>query len=93
MYIRKGQNRNYPSPLFHFPQDPTVWMSRTLRDRIARRQQEKEEEADREKKEEEHTEKLRRERERQQEKLRRLNTSESLGMECEYFLHRALLTS
>ncbi|KAL4238308.1 hypothetical protein ACF0H5_003020 [Mactra antiquata] len=61
-------------------------MSQKLSDTIAKRKKQLEEEAereriDREKKKQEHDEKLKKERERQQEKLRRLNTSESLGIE------------
>lgn len=62
-------------------------MSQTLSETIAkkRRQLEEEQELNRieqEKKKQEHDEKVKKERERQQEKLRRLNTSESLGIEC-----------
>ena len=62
-------------------------MSQRLSDKIAQIQRQKEEEAEikrvkDEKKKQEHDEKVKKERERQQEKLRRLNTSESLGIEC-----------
>ncbi|XP_078314786.1 TOG array regulator of axonemal microtubules protein 1-like isoform X3 [Crassostrea virginica] len=58
-------------------------MSKAVKDRLARAQKLKEEELEqqrieRERKKQEHDEKLRKERERQQEKLKRLNTSESI---------------
>ena len=58
-------------------------MSKAVKDRLARAQKIKEEELEqqrieRERKKQEHDEKLRKERERQQEKLKRLNTSESI---------------
>ncbi|XP_052097637.1 TOG array regulator of axonemal microtubules protein 1-like isoform X12 [Mytilus californianus] len=61
-------------------------MSKAMRERLEKAQKKKEEEAEqqrieREKKKQEHDEKLRKERERQQEKLRRLNTNESIGIE------------
>ena len=64
-------------------------MSQRLSDKIAQIQRQKEEEAEYkrvkdEKKKQEHDEKVKKERERQQEKLRRLNTSESLGIECKF---------
>ena len=64
-------------------------MSQKLSDTIAKRKKQLEEEnererLEREKKKQEHDEKLKKERERQQEKLRRLNTSESLGIECKF---------
>ena len=62
-------------------------MSKAVKERLEREKKKKEEEAElqrieREKKKQEHEEKLRKERERQQEKLRRLNTNESIGIEC-----------
>ena len=71
-------------------QDPNnLRMSQRLSDKIAQMQRQKEEEAElkrveKEKKKQEHDEKVKKERERQQEKLRRLNTSESLGIECKF---------
>ena len=64
-------------------------MSQRLSDKIAQKQRQMEEEAElkrveKEKKKQEHDEKVKKERERQQEKLRRLNTSESLGIECKF---------
>ncbi|XP_071163833.1 TOG array regulator of axonemal microtubules protein 1-like isoform X35 [Mytilus edulis] len=61
-------------------------MSKAVKERLEREKKKKEEEAElqrieREKKKQEHEEKLRKERERQQEKLRRLNTNESIGIE------------
>jgi hypothetical protein len=58
-------------------------MSRAMKDRLAKAQKIKEEELEqqrieRERKKQEHDEKLRKEREPQQEKLKRLNTSESI---------------
>lgn len=65
-------------------------MSKAMKERLERAQKKKEEEAEqqrieREKKKQEHDEKLRKERERQQEKLRRLNTNESIGIECKFY--------
>ncbi|XP_056020659.1 TOG array regulator of axonemal microtubules protein 1-like isoform X15 [Ostrea edulis] len=63
--------------------DNSKAMSRAVKDRLAKAQKIKEEELEqqrieRERKKQEHDEKLRKERERQQEKLKRLNTSESI---------------
>ncbi|VDI47260.1 Hypothetical predicted protein [Mytilus galloprovincialis] len=60
-------------------------MSKAVKERLEREKKKKEEEAElqrieREKKKQEHEEKLRKERERQQEKLRRLNTNESIAI-------------
>lgn len=69
------------SILFIFQENKA--MSKAVKDRLARAQKLKEEELEqqrieRERKKQEHDEKLRKERERQQEKLKRLNTSESI---------------
>ena len=74
-----------------FYKDMNSTFTKTLKERIAQKQKQKDEEeerrrAEKERKRQEQEEKLKREKERQQEKLRRLSSSDSMGLESKNYL-------